>query len=235
MAVTRTLDGVFPTLLARHLAEDSEGLLLALLLPLWIQYARPRLTGSTREWPVTLLAAAACLAVGVGLRGGSGLPATVVTLNETFWALAVLLPYVQLRRPLPRAVVLGLAAGVLLLVAVGSRTAFVTDLAEGFAMLVLAPVGLDVVDRAILDRRGRTSEAARWSWYAFLLGAPAGLSLLHGALGGVAGEAIRYGVRVQEAFLGVLLVELYLVAVLRRAGVGPGWRRSQRAPETQAS
>jgi len=223
LAVTGTLRSVIPGPVGKHLAEDSEGLLLALLLPLWIQFVRPRLRGSRREWFVTALAVAACLAVGLWLFGGAqGVPSRIYTLNETFLALAVLLPYVQLRRPLPAAVPLGLSGGVLLVVLVASGTTLITDLAETLAMLVLVPLGLDVVDRAVLDLRRWTPELWRWAWYAFLVLAPACFALLYDAVGG---NFLRYAVRVQEAFVGLLLIELYFTFVLGRTGQRRGARQ----------
>jgi len=228
LAVTGTLRTVIPGPVGKHLAEDSEGLLLALLLSLWIQYVRPRLTGSRREWFVTGLAVVVDLALGLWLFGGAeGLPSRVFTLNETFLALAVLLPYVQLRRPLPAAVPLGLSGGVLLLVLVASRNTLITDLAETLAMLVLVPIGLDVVDRAVLDPTRWTPEVRRWSWYAFLLVVPACFALLFDAVGG---EALRYAVRVQEAFVGLLLIELYFTIGLARTGQRRGVRQAADVP-----
>ena len=225
--VTGTVHSVLPHLLSKHLAEDSEGLLLALVLPAWIQYARPRLLHRREQWPATGAAAAVCLAVGLWLYGGgSGVSGKVVTLNESFLALAVLLPYVQLRRPRSPALALGLSGGVLLVVLVASRAALVTDLAECLAMLVLVPIGLDVVDRGILDPSARTAEASRWCWYAFLLLAPACISVLTQAVGG---EVLRYAVRVQEAFVGLLLLELYLAVGLHRTG-----RRATTGPRADA-
>jgi len=216
LAVTGTLRTVLPGPLGKHLGEDSEALLLALLLPLWIQFARPRLLGTRQEWPVTIAAAAACLVAGLVLYGApSGVTVRIITLNETLLALAVLLPFVQLRRPRSTGLAAGLSGAVLALIVLASRTALVTDLAEGLAMLVLVPVGLDLVDRAVLDPSERTSPVPRWSWYAFLVVAPLCISVLFGAVGG---EALRYAVRVQEAFVGCLLVELYLAVCLGRTG-----------------
>jgi hypothetical protein len=110
-----------------------------------------------------------------------------------------------------------------------------TTLAEMLAMLVLVPVGLDLVDRAILDPRARTSSAVRWAWYAFLLAAPIVISVVFaGGLSGAAGDAATYLNRVQEAWLGVLLVELYFAVGHGRVGPGPhpspaGDRDRQRA------
>lgn len=226
LAVTGHTADVLPNELARHVSEDSEAIVLALVLSLWIQCARPRLQSSERQWPLTLLAAAVCLAVGVWLYNVDDVPGKVETLNESFLALAVLLPYVQLRRPLARLLVLGLPVAVLLLIGFGSATDLVVNLAEGLAMLVLVPIGVDIVDRALLDPAARTADILRWGWYAVLVVAPTVVALLHGQLGGALGHAVDYTARVQEAFVGILLVELYLAV-----GVGHGERRRQHRAE----
>lgn len=215
LAMTGTTGDVFPRQLAKHVSEDSEGFLLALVLSAWVQYVRPRLRGTSREWPVTLLAAAAVLVLGLVCYRVDGVPPKIATLNETLLALVVLLPYVQLPRPVPRALALGLPGAVLLLVLLASGTTLVTDLAEGLVMLVLAPLGLDLVDRCVLEP-DRPPVAARWVWYAFLVVAPLTISLLEGHVGGAGGTALRYAVRVQESFVGVLIAEVYLAVLLPR-------------------
>lgn len=54
LAVAGVTGHVFPHLLARHVSEDSEGWVLALLLPAWLQYVRPRLRGTAAEAPVAI-------------------------------------------------------------------------------------------------------------------------------------------------------------------------------------
>jgi hypothetical protein len=216
---------IAPAPLASRVGHNSEGYLAALAVAGWIQYARPRLTGHRREWPVTGLVAAASLTIGLLLLA-SDLPSRFRTLNETFLALALLLPYLQLRRPLPRLLAGGVATGFLAVVVAFESTAAVTDLAETFGILILLPVAFDLVDRGLLDPAARTSTRSRWLWYAALAVVPIALSVLEYQVGvdGVAGVAIRYGVRVTEAFICLLLVELYLAA-------GLGWTgRPSRSP-----
>ena len=63
---------------------------------------RPRLAGRAgRQWPIAVLAGMIMLAIGVALVQ-THLPSRFRTLNEAFIALAVLIPYVQARRPLSR-------------------------------------------------------------------------------------------------------------------------------------
>lgn len=213
------LGRIAPAAVSTRVGHNSEGYLAALVVAGWIQYARPRLTGQRREWVVTGLVAAASLTVGL-LLVASDLPSRWRTLNETFLALALLLPYLQLRRPVPRVLPGALAAGLLVVVVVFESTAAVTDLAETFGILILAPVAFDLFDRGILDPRARTTARSRWLWYAALVAVPVALSVLEYQVGvdGVLGVAVRYGVRITEAFVCLLLVELYLAVGLGRTG-----------------
>ena len=198
---------VLPHAIAARLGHNSEGFLLALLLTPWIQFARPRLAGTARQWPVTGAAAALCAATGAFLLV-THLPPVLRTLNEAFLGAALLIPYVQLRRPLPRWAPVLLAAVAVAVMVLGERTHPVTDLAEVLGVLVLAPIGLDLVDRAILDGSARPSPRLRSGWYAFLVAAPVLFSVLEYRVG-VGGGALRYAVRITEAFVCLLLVELY--------------------------
>lgn len=214
---------IFPTFLPNAVADrighNSEGFLLALLLALWIQFARPGLAGASRRWPLTLAAAAACLAMAVFLLV-THFPSRFRTLNETFLAAAVLIPYVQVRRPLTSGLAIWLSVAVLAIIVLSQRSEFLTDIAEMFGVLVLAPIGFDVVDRGILDPEAPTSTRLRFAWYAILVVTPIAFSLLENGvdLSGAAGEVVRYAVRVLEAFVCMLLVELYFAVGLGRTG-----------------
>ena len=58
LVVTRALPHLLPAGVARHVGSDSEGYLLALLLPAWLQLVRPRLSGRTAARATTAAAAA---------------------------------------------------------------------------------------------------------------------------------------------------------------------------------
>ncbi|GAA3170387.1 hypothetical protein GCM10010531_24510 [Blastococcus jejuensis] len=209
---------VLPDALAGRIARNSEGILLALVIAAWIQFARPRLVGSRREWPVTLAAGAVLLALGVALLL-TDLPSRFRTLNETLLAAALVVPYLQARRPLPGRLAGALSAVLLAGVVAFNRTEFVTGLAETLAALVLVPIAFDVVDRGILDPGARTSRALRAAWYGFLVAAPILFSLLLPMdLGGLLGEAIEFASRFAEVFVCLLLVELFFAVVLGRTG-----------------
>ena len=206
------------------LEELSEGLLFALLLPAWVQGVRPRLRGTRAEVPVTAASALACLVVGLVLASRYRWWGDLQTLHETFLALAVLLPYVQVRRPLPRPAVLALPAGALLVGALAEVVPAVHDLAEGLALLVLVPLGLDVFDRVALEPERPARARVSACWYLGLLVGPGLLAVLVGALAGgeVAGPLGLAG-RVQEPFLGMVAAGLFLAAVgPRRRGQGCG-------------
>jgi hypothetical protein len=212
---------ILPKAIASRIAHNSEGYVAALALGAWIQFARPRLRRSALQWPLTLAAAVACLAVGVLLLSVHT-PSQVKTLNEAFIALALLIPYVQLRRPLPTLVPLGLSAVVLVLIVVTHGARDTTLLAETLGMLLLAPITLDSIDRGILDGSARTSAAARYLWYAFLVVAPIVFSVVQYHVGdtGTVELVTRYAVRITEAFVFMLFVGLYFAVGLGRTGSG---------------
>jgi hypothetical protein len=210
-----------PPAVSVRIGHNSEGFLLALLLAPWIQFARPRLAGTPREWPTTAAVALACAAVGVFLLVTDPTP-RVRTLNEAFLAAAVLIPYLQLRRPLRPGHALALSVVALAVMVLGERAQTVTDLAEVLGVLALAPIGLDLVDRAVLDPAARPSPRLRYGWYAFLVVAPIVFSVLEYRVG-AGGAAVRYAVRITEAFVCLLLVELYFAVLLgRRTPHPPG-------------
>jgi hypothetical protein len=222
-ALLGILSQVFPLVLpaaaAGRIGHNSEGLLLALLLAAWIQFARPRMAGDRREWFVTGLVALGLLALGLWLLF-TDLPSRFRTLNEPLLAAALLIPYVQLPRPLRSGVAGGASLAVLAATVVFNRTAVVTDLAEMLAALILVPIALDLVDRGVLDGAARTYRALRWTWYGVLVLTPVVLSVLQYQIGvsGMFGEGVRYGVRVTEAFLCVLFVEAFFAVGLGRTG-----------------
>ncbi len=218
---TEQLAAVAPLELARRIGFNSEGFVLAIVLGAWIQFVRPRVTESLR-WRITAAAVVTCAALAVGLYT-SDLPSRFKTLNEAFFALAVILPYVMLARPLRRwpAVISVLALIVLVLgVALSPEQSPVVLLAETFAAVILVPLAFDVVDRGILDPSARTSPVSRYVWYAALVAVPlvvVGLGTDARTGGGLA-EVLQYVGRVHEAVVAILLVQLYFAIGLGRLG-----------------
>ena len=231
------LRDVVPPGLARRIAFNSEGYTAALLLALWIQFARPRLSSRTWEWPVTIAAGLALVAIGY-LLFTSELPSRFKTLNETMFALALVIPYVQVRRPVPAPLAIGISAVILGVTVALNRTDFVVLLSETLALLLLAPLALDVVDRGILDERRSTSPRLRYAWYALLVLMPMTFSILfheEAFSGGLLAEVVRYGVRLHEAFVGILLVQLYFAVGLRRTGRVPDTAEAIERPRPSTS
>jgi hypothetical protein len=232
LILLQLLDEVLGKKLATHIGRNSEAYLAALVLAAWIQYARPRLAGTRAEWPAAILVGAVMLAIGIALIQ-THLPSRFRTLNEAFIALAVLIPYVQARRPLSRVLSYGLPGLVLLLVLVVGDRGLVRDLAETATMLIFIPIGLDLVDRGILQSDAVTSVRARWTWYAALVLIPiAFVALRKGAhVGGWAGNRMLYSQRGLEGYIAAFFIEVYFAVFLGWVGrrFTPAHRRSGRA------
>lgn len=210
---------VLPHSLATRVAHNSEGYVIALVLIPWIQFVRPRLAARRAEWPVTVAVGLLCIAIGI-LLIATGLPSRIRTLNEGFIAAGLLVPYVQLRRPVPRALpVVGAVLAVLIAVVFDHNSA-ITDLAEVWGALVLIPLALDVVDRGILDPAARTSVVARYGWYAALVVVPLVCAVLDFGMHvtGVLYQVVHYVGRANEDFVAAVLISLALAVILGRTG-----------------
>lgn len=224
LILTRSLPSLLPHGLAQKVAEDSEGFLLALVLAAWVQFVRPRVdAGPGRRRHVALgTAAVTCLVIGVWLYRSTTVVSSIKTLNETFLALAVLIPYVQLRRPLGPVVAVGLPALSVVLMLLAGHIALATRLAESLGMLVLVPVAFDVVDREVLEPSARVPLRRRLVFYAALLALPVVVSVMNNArLTGPPGTAFAYLARLQEAWVGVLVLMVYLAIWLSLCAKGP--------------
>jgi hypothetical protein len=231
LILLQLLDDVLGNRLASHIGHNSEAYLVALVLAAWIQYARPRLAGTRAEWPVAILVGVVMLVIGIALIQ-THLPSRFRTLNEAFIALAILVPYVQARRPVSRVLSYGLPGVVLLLVLVVGDRGLVRDQAETAAMLILIPIGLDFIDRGILQSDAVTSVRARWAWYAALVLIPiVFVALRKGAhVGGWAGNRMLYSQRGLEGYIAAFFIEVYFAVFLGWVGrrVTPAHRRSGR-------
>lgn len=214
LIITKVLkEDILPGTVGRHISNDSEGYVLALLLAAWIEYVRPRLAGRRAEWAVTAVAAVVMFLIFLFLYNTHSVIGTVKTLNETFFALAFLIPYVQLARRPPVAAAWGCALALLVATIVLDHTSLmgiVTALAEGVVMLILAPVAFDVADRGILTPERPSPLRVRQAWWAILVVLPlAFIVAQHAGLGGPLGGAAHYAARAQEAFVGMFLLEIY--------------------------
>ena len=208
--VTKQLDTVLPHGLATQIGHNSESLTFALLVCATIQYVRPAALRSPHPWRLPLAVFAGCMVLAVALLE-LPVPGSLHTLNEPVLAAGVLALYVQLRRPLWFAPLLSL--GVLAVVVLLYDTQFVLDQLESLVPLMLAPIGLDVLDRSLLDRRHPDTPRSRLVWCAILVAIGLGAMLLApGAredLSGSLNLGIDYAHRASESYWGLLLVHGY--------------------------
>ena len=232
------LPRLLPDPIATRVGHNSEGYVLALVIAAWIQFVRPRLHLSDRRLLTVIAVSTLCFAVAM-LLFLSDYPSRIKTLNETFFALAVLIPYVQLQRMPSRRTAVLHSALVLLVIVIAGSTALVTDLAETLGALLLTPIGLYVVDRGILDETAKTWPPWRYAWYAMLLTLPFVMSGLQYDIGlsGILNDTTRYIVRFHEAFVFILLVELFFAVGLGRTGRrdSPGAPRGQLSDATSTT
>ena len=207
LIVAQRLDALLPDSLARHVSRNNEGLVLGLLLSAWIQFVRDRLEGPRARLIVAASSVGSLLIAALLLL--DGVPPTLRTLNESFFALAVLVPYVQISRPLPAAAwALPLVA--LIAPVLGADSGIAVTLAETFAFLLLVPLALDLGDRSILEPQHRRRTVVVVAWLAIVVLVPVVLHLLRPEdPQNVAEEVLRYLSRTTEAYVAVVLLHLY--------------------------
>lgn len=207
LILTRTLGDVLPGGLAGQVSHNSEGLVILLGVSVWIEFVRSRALSSTQGLTVALAAAVGWLLVGLVLRYAP-LPSQLATLNEAALALAVLVPYLQLRRPLPLWAWLVPLAGVAIPL-IGGTNSVTTDLAEAFGALVLIPLCVDAIDQGILDRSA-VPLLRVLAWMAFLVVAVVALhAFIDRTPTSFVAEVFRYISRVTEIFFASLLLHAY--------------------------
>jgi hypothetical protein len=212
---------VVPHSLATQIGHNTEGYLAALIVAVWIQFVRPKLAGTRAEWPVTIVVGLAFVGLTQWMLNGDMAP-QYKTLNEGTLAAAVLIPYFQLRRPLPRRAD-AITTLVLVIATIATiKLAFTSQMAETIGMVILGVAGLDLVDRGILDPAAVTSAVKRWIWYAFLVIAPLLFGLWEHKWGagttGIIGVPVRWMVRINESFVYAILVQIFFAVLLGRTG-----------------
>jgi hypothetical protein len=234
---------VLPRHFAGQIGHNTEGYLAALVIAAWIQFVRPRLSGKRSEWPITIVAALAFVGLTVAMLT-TDWPSRFKTLNEGTLGAALMIPYVQLHRPLPGRVAMWAAIAVFAVTAVTIRTAATVDMAETYGIVFLGIIGLDVIDRGILDPEATTTPAKRYSWYALLILAPTLFSFLeyhwgvswHGVgSSGPIGVPVRWLVRIVESFIFALFVEVFFAVLLGRTGIRPAREWQPPVQEPRAS
>jgi len=227
LILSLSLDALLPEQIARPVSRNSEGLVMALLLSAWIQFARPTLHGP-HGWPVVAAASAGCLAV-AALLLVDGIPTQFRTLNEAFFALAVLVPYVQIARPLPVAA-WALPAVALIAPVVGADSDLAVTLAETFAFLLLVPLALDLADRSILEPNRPRRPVTVAAWLVVVVAVPVVLHLVRpDDPQNLVEEVVRYLTRTTEAYAAVVVLHLSF-SFLRPAAERLGHRRPVTTP-----
>lgn len=217
---TGLLASILPARWATRVAYNSEAYLFALVLAPWIQFGLQRI--AKERWLTVGVALGLCwAAVGLGLLV-SDLPSRVRTLNEPALALALLIPYFSIKRPLPQWSKLSIPF-LLLLIALGisqEPQGVLVELAESLGFIILAIITLDVVDRPLLERNRERNLPLCGAWLAFLLLEPVGVSALGtGARGdeGVLPMTLQFLGRIHESFIGVVLV-WFVLHIVREGG-----------------
>lgn len=219
---------------AGQVGHNSEGYVAALVIPAWIQFVRPKLTGKSAEWIVTIIVGLAFIGLTIWMLESTW-PSRFRTLNEGTLAIGLVVPYVQLRRPLPRRVAACTAAILIIGIIATFGTTFTTNMAETWGIVLFAVVGFDLIDRGILEPAATTSAVARWTWYAFLIIAPIVFSLWENKWGagstGPIGTPVRWIVRINESFVYAIFTEFFLAVLLGWTGI----RTSARPASVEAS
>jgi len=218
LIMTHLLGAVLPSALATKVGYDSEGFFIALFLTAWIQFGLPALASSRRRWGWTVGLGVLFLIIGVVMLAVP-MPGSVKTLNEGAFAVALLIPYTSVRRPLPSwapwvsAVVVVFVAVVVTL----QPASLVVNLAETLVALALAPVGFDLADRQILHPSRPSPRAWRAVWYLTIVFVPTLVVLLgtaDRAGPGVVAHVLHYLGRGREGFVGIVLTMGFLSTVV---------------------
>lgn len=221
--VTGLLAALLPDRVATAVARNSEGYVMLLGVAAWIELVRSRV--GPGAWKVTTAASASALVVALVLVLGP-LPGPVATLNEGFFALVVLIPWLQLPRPVPRpAFALPLVAAALPVAFYGSVD--VTRAAEVLLACVLFPVGLDLVDRSLLDPAQPRRTPLVVAWLTGLVVVVLAVHLLRTPVQrNAAQDLVEYLSRANEAFIAVFFVQVYFMVLYEVTGRTPASRRS---------
>jgi hypothetical protein len=207
VATKHTAD-ILPKHFAHRVGDNSEGYLLAGGACLWLQFVRREAQRRGIGMVAGVIGGLVCLGLGL-LFKYAGWPSSVGTLNEGWFGLAFLLPYFMLPRPLRWAPAFSAVVVVALLL--GHDATIVVKGAEAWMVLVLAPLGFDVFDRAVLDPNARESHLGRLVWMAILVLVPlAAAGLRHHSGHGHVHGILGYISRANEAFVGLLIIHAYV-------------------------
>ncbi len=205
-----------PPFAANHIGWDSEAYVFAIAMAAWVEFGCWRLAGRARLATGLLIGLAFLILYFIALI--HSLPNSFTTLSEAFFALAILVPYAAIERPLgvwPLAASALLVAAIIIGVGNWPKSAWLM-LAEGLSLIVLAPWAFDLLDRSILDLRQPARAAKRAVLYVILILTPVAVVLMGTSVrysGSFVSWVLQYIGRSQESFLGLLLVMAYLAIV----------------------
>lgn len=215
LVMTRVAQQILPAGAAIRLGHNSEAITMCLLVSALVHLVRSRAKDSERPWRLLLALAALGFVMAATLSALRGeVDSVVATLTEAFSAAG----FVALYLVAPRSPVLAwVVSGSLLLgIVVFNRTEFVTLQSESLVFAVLLPILMDVVCPRVLNPGGRHRPWATITWCIGLVGLPLLLALVHAQhRPGVLGEAAHYGHRATEAFIAMLVLTLYFIALIR--------------------
>jgi hypothetical protein len=205
---TKHMADILPKHAAKQVSDNSEGYVIAVVACAWLQFVRPAVRRLAVSFPAGLVGGVLCLGLALICKEASSLPGSVRTLNEAFFALAFLLVYVSLPRPMPYAPIFSVLVVAGLLIAHDSSV--VVKGAEAWVAIVLIPLSFDVFDRAILEPGVRESHLLRLIWMAALVVIPVVAAAVHHAHphGHVEGTW-AYLSKANEAFVGMLIIHAY--------------------------
>lgn len=163
LILTTTLNDLLPNKLGLFLGYNSEAYVALLILCAWIDWARPRLQGTSVGLRVSIATGALLLGAGFLLQHAPW-PSQFVTLNEALFGCAVAIPYLQQRRPSLLSTLTLIGLSVAIPAVAGGQSAFVTDMAEAFGVIVAVALVAGLIDAQLLLRgpvlRGRSLSAA---------------------------------------------------------------------------
>lgn len=209
--VAKQLTVLLPAGIASQVGHNSEAVLYAVLVCAALQLLRRARPSPAGRWAAAGAYAALCVVSAAALKA-SDLPSSVATLNEPLVAAGLTTLYLCVPRPVrwPAA----WSAAVLLFVVVLFDTTLVLDQAESLVPLMLAPLCLDVVDRALLEADQPWRPWRRLGWCACLIGLAVGAllaaRLVRPDLSGPVDLGVDYAQRAAEAYWGWLLIHVYL-------------------------
>jgi hypothetical protein len=215
VVVTKLPTHVLPGGLAHEIDDESEAFPIVLVFCAYVQFVRrPQLAAGRSLWPWAVAIAVLSWVI-AWLMLHVSMSQSLVTLNESFVAIGVMVLYACLPRPIPWSPVITVVAIVLLVVL--HSNSFVITQAESLVPIALLPISFDWADRTILDARAEDTPVRRAVWCVLLLLVPL-VSRAHVDLGS-AHDVLHYPRRATEGFVALFVIHVYFSYIL-----GARWR-----------